>query len=83
MLKGDDGVTGSMPSDTELAAQMGVSKITETTWMEGKGALLVNLSDYSLGANKGGQITNFDDFDIDFNQYKYLNRDSIIRFINT
>lgn len=74
MLKGDDGryLTGSMPSDTELAAQMGVSKITETTWMTGKGALLVNLSDYSLGANKGGQITNFDDFDIDFNQYKYL-----------
>jgi hypothetical protein len=40
--------------------------------MSGKGALIVNLRDYTLGASKGGQITNFDDFDIDFNQYKYL-----------
>ena len=32
----------------------------------------VNMSDYSLGADKGGAVTMFDDFDIDFNQYKYL-----------
>lgn len=32
----------------------------------------VNMSDYSLGADKGGSITMFDDFDIDFNQFKYL-----------
>lgn len=32
----------------------------------------VNMNDYSLGADKGGSITMFDDFDIDFNQYKYL-----------
>ena len=32
----------------------------------------VNMSDYSLGADKGGDINLFDDFDIDFNQYKYL-----------
>ena len=32
----------------------------------------VNMSDYSLGADKGGGIAMFDDFDIDFNQYKYL-----------
>lgn len=35
-------------------------------------AVLVNMADYSIGADKGGQVTNFDDFDIDFNQYKYL-----------
>ena len=40
--------------------------------MVGKGAIIVNLKDYQLGASKGGEITNFDDFDIDFNQYKYL-----------
>lgn len=34
--------------------------------------VMVNMSDYSLGADKGGNITMFDDFDIDFNQYKYL-----------
>ena len=30
------------------------------------------MNDYQIGATKGGQITSFDDFDIDFNQYKYL-----------
>ena len=35
-------------------------------------AIIVNLNDYTMGADKGGQITNFDDFDIDYNQYKYL-----------
>lgn len=34
--------------------------------------LFINLQDYQIGATKGGEITNFSDFDIDFNQYKYL-----------
>jgi len=34
--------------------------------------IIVNLSDYTLGADKGGQVNMFDDFDIDYNQYKYL-----------
>ncbi len=34
--------------------------------------IIVNLKDYTIGADKGGQISMFDDFDIDFNQYKYL-----------
>lgn len=33
---------------------------------------LVNLADYNVGTNKGGEITNFEDFDIDYNQNKYL-----------
>ena len=32
----------------------------------------VNMNDYSLGADKGGNVAMFDDFDIDFNQFKYL-----------
>lgn len=47
-----------------------------TTQKEGKQfrliGIAVNMSDYSLGADKGGAITTFDDFDIDYNQYKYL-----------
>jgi hypothetical protein len=35
-------------------------------------AVLVNLTDYTAGANQGGQVAMFDDFDIDYNQYKYL-----------
>ena len=35
-------------------------------------AIIVNPNDYWVGADKGGQISMFDDFDIDYNQYKYL-----------
>lgn len=35
-------------------------------------AIIVNLSDYNVGADKGGAVAMFDDFDIDFNQNKYL-----------
>lgn len=34
--------------------------------------IIVNLNDYNIGADKGGSVNMFDDFDIDFNQYKYL-----------
>lgn len=35
-------------------------------------ALFVDLADYTFGASKGGEITQFEDFDMDFNQYKYM-----------
>lgn len=59
----------------ELATEMRVSKIVPVEVMEDEPdliAILVNLSDYNVGTNKGGEITRFDDFDIDFNKYKYL-----------
>lgn len=34
--------------------------------------IIVNLRDYSVGTNAGGQVSMFDDFDIDYNQQKYL-----------
>ena len=34
--------------------------------------IFVNLSDYTIGSTKGGEISRFDQFDIDFNQHKYL-----------
>lgn len=74
LLKGTDGryLFGDIPSDQAIAARLGMKNIVPTSFMIGKGALVVNLSDYSLGSTKGGQLTNFNDFDIDFNQYKYL-----------
>lgn len=33
---------------------------------------MVNLTDYTVGATRGGEVSMFDDFDIDYNQYKYL-----------
>ena len=50
-------------------------RITRTT-KDGKQVkllgLFVNMNNYQYGATKGGEITNFEDFDIDFNNYKYL-----------
>lgn len=45
---------------------------TETGLQKRLVGISVNMTDYSLGADKGGSISMFDDFDIDFNQYKYL-----------
>jgi hypothetical protein len=60
---------------SELASEMGVSNIVTVEVMEDETDLLgivVNLSDYTIGADKGGDVSFFDDFDIDYNQYKYL-----------
>lgn len=74
LLKGTDGryLFGDIPSNDAIATRLGLKEMVPTTFMTGKGALIVNLSDYSLGATKGGQVTSFDDFDIDYNQHKYL-----------
>lgn len=59
----------------ELAAAMGVNEIISVEVMEQTPdivGILVNLTDYSLGADQGGKTTFFEDFDIDYNQQKYL-----------
>jgi hypothetical protein len=74
LLKGTDGryLFGDIPSNAAIATRLGLKEIVPTTFMTGNGAIIVNLSDYSLGATKGGQVTTFDQFDIDYNQHKYL-----------
>ena len=66
-------------SKNELASALAVNQIVEVPVMEGvqrDGAevliIFVNLGDYAVGSTRGGEITTFDDFDIDLNQYKYL-----------
>lgn len=59
----------------ELAAAMMVADVVEVEVMEEVPDLvgiIVNLADYNVGADKGGEVNLFDDFDIDYNQYKYL-----------
>lgn len=63
---------GGIPSNQTVAAALGVQEIVEYRACQPGQAVLVNLADYKLGAVKGGEVTNFDFFDIDFNQYKYL-----------
>jgi HK97 family phage prohead protease len=67
------------PTSTDLAAALRVKEIITVPIMEDLTndggdilAIMVNLVDYTLGADKGGAISMFDDFDIDYNQYKYL-----------
>lgn len=62
-------------TSSELAAELGVSNIVTVEVMEDVPDLvgiIVNLTDYTVGADRGGEVTMFDDFDIDYNQYKYL-----------
>ena len=71
-------------SVTDLATALRVKEIVTVEVMEGLSrsdgssgtlslmGLIVNLADYNVGADKGGAINMFDDFDIDYNQQKYL-----------
>jgi hypothetical protein len=71
------------PTINELMSALRVSKIVEVPQFEDLTrtveldtvqllAIMVNMKDYTLGADKGGAVNFFDDFDIDYNQYKYL-----------
>lgn len=72
---------------SEIATALGVTNVVEVPLMKDQTrtatvesaektfetlAILVNLRDYTIGADRGGQTTMFDDFDIDYNKYKYL-----------
>lgn len=61
----------------ELANELRVAAVVPVEVMEEEPyanliGVIVNLTDYRIGADKGGETTFFDDFDIDYNQYKYL-----------
>ena len=67
-------------TEAELATTMRVKEIVTVEVMEGLkdknskevAGIIVNLADYNVGADKGGSVNMFDDFDIDYNQQKYL-----------
>ena len=67
-------------NDAEVAEALRVKEIVTVPQMENmKGVnggefigIIVNLADYTVGADKGGAVNMFDDFDIDYNQQKYL-----------
>ena len=78
--------TGRVIYDTieKLASRLRVKEIVPVPVMENQtrtddddntytlAGIYVNLKDYNVGTNRGGEVTMFDDFDIDYNQYKYL-----------
>lgn len=81
MLLLEDGIGHPLYADTAaLARKLRVKEIVTIPEMEGRtGAkggeligVIVNLADYTVGADKGGAVAMFDDFDIDYNAQKYL-----------
>jgi HK97 family phage prohead protease len=62
-------------TEQDLAAALRVSSLVAVEAMETIPSIIgimVNLADYTVGADNGGNVSMFDDFDIDYNQYKYL-----------
>lgn len=67
-------------SDTALAFELGVQKIVEVPLLENfklknkntLQAIIFDPRDITVGTDRGGDVTSFNDFDIDYNQYKYL-----------
>ena len=88
MLLIDDGLGRPLyPTEADLCKRLRVAGIVTVPVMEGQyrtavedgntykyslQAILVNLKDYNVGCDKGGAVTMFEDFDIDYNQQKYL-----------
>lgn len=85
MLLLEDGVGRALyETEDALATKLRVSKIISVPVMENQvrenvsgydytlAGIIVNPADYCFGADKGGAVSLFDDFDIDFNQMKYL-----------
>ena len=80
----EDGIGHKLyKTEAELATALRVKEIVTVEPMEGYTiesgnedlpliGIIVNLADYNVGADKGGEVNTFDDFDIDYNQYKYL-----------
>ncbi len=88
MLLLEDGIGNrKYKTREELATACGVSRIVPVPVMEGLSrtvtvdgqeqtnelvCIIVNMADYNVGADKGGAVSMFEDFDIDYNQEKYL-----------
>lgn len=81
MLLLEDGIGHKLYKTVdEIATALRVKEIITIPYLEGYKdkdgkdvfGIIVNLKDYSVGADKGGAVNLFDDFDIDYNQMKYL-----------
>lgn len=71
-LYGSSGDGNRVATNSDLAAYFGCSEVIEFRDMPQGKFLIGNLNDYVFGQSQGGQVVTFDDFDIDFNQMKYL-----------
>lgn len=80
MLLLEDGIGHKLyKTEAELATALRVREIVTVEPMSGMKinekdliGVIVNLADYNVGADKGGEVNMFDDFDLNFNKYEYL-----------
>lgn len=64
---------GQQPATKEyLSSLFGVAEIVETNFLKPEELIMVNLADYQIGTNRGGEVNTFEHFDIDYNKQKYL-----------
>lgn len=71
-LYGSSSDGNRLATNADLASYFGCSEVIEFRDMPQGKFLIGNLNDYVFGQSQGGQVVTFDDFDIDFNQMKYL-----------
>lgn len=69
---GVSGITTVPLFKNQTRTEVSGSGATAKTYKYTLHSIIVNLRDYVVGADRGGQIATFDDFDIDYNQHKYL-----------
>lgn len=76
LLLAKDGIGRRLyPTVNDLAAALRVKEVIAVEVMENQGDLIgimVNLADYTVGSDRGGAVSMFDDFDINYNQFLYL-----------
>ena len=71
-LYGGSADANRIPTNDQIAAYFGATEVVDYFPLEQGTFVIGNLADYTFGTSKGGQVATFEQFDIDFNQQKYL-----------
>ena len=71
-LYGGSADANRIPTNDQIAAYFGCTEVVDYYPLPQGQFVIGNLSDYVFGTSKGGQVATFEQFDIDFNQQKYL-----------
>lgn len=82
-LYGGSADANRIPTNDQIAAYFGCTEVVDYYPLPQGTLVIGNLSDYVFGTSKGGQVATFEQFDIDFNQQKYLTEVRISGAIQT
>ena len=82
-LYGGSADANRIPTNDQIAAYFGCTEVVDYYPLPQGTLVIGNLADYVFGTSKGGQVATFEQFDIDFNQQKYLTEVRISGAIQT